>query len=239
MCGRYAFYDHQELSERLTNVALDATFFDRFQPTWNAAPSQSLPVIVPEDDGALVREMRWGIVPRWTKPGETPRVTPINARAETLTEKPMFRGLIRNRRCVVPANGFYEWRGTRGDKRPFFVHPTEGQLMLFAGLWDEAPSLGDDPLTSYAIVTTAANGPMTFLHDRMPVILEPDDVTTWLDPDVTEAEPLEHLLRPAPADAIAFHPVAKSVNNTRHNGPSLIDPIERDDGDEEDVAAAS
>lgn len=229
MCGRYAFFEYQELSERLTNVTLDTTFFDRFRPTWNAAPSQRLPVIVEDDGASVIREMRWGLIPKWTKPGESPKVAPINARSETLNEKPMFRSLVRHRRCVVPANGFYEWRGAKGDKRPWFIQPAEGQLMLFAGLYDEARGIDDEPLESYAIITTNANGPMAHLHDRMPVILEPEDVSIWLDSDMTEAEPVEHLLRPADDDAIELHPVAKSVNNTRHNGPSLIEPLDDED----------
>jgi len=237
MCGRYAFYEHQELSERLTNVALDTSFFDQFRPTWNAAPSQTLPVIVEDASSATVREMRWGLIPKWTKPGQSPKVTPINARSETLDEKPMFRSLIKQRRCIVPANGFYEWRGTKGDKRPYFIHPTDGQLMLFAGLYDEARGINDDLLESYSIITTNANGPMSRLHDRMPVILDADDVSEWLDRDLTEIEPLEHLLRPADDDAIGIQPVAKSVNNTRHDGPSLIEPIQEADADEDDTGA--
>lgn len=236
MCGRYAFYEHQELSERLTNVALDTSFFDQFRPTWNAAPSQTLPVIVEDEGTPVVREMRWGLIPKWTKPGQSPKVTPINARSETLGEKPMFRSLIKHRRCIVPANGFYEWRGTKGDKRPYFIHPTDGQLMLFAGLYDEARGINDDPLESYAIITTNANGPMSRLHDRMPVILDPEDVSDWLDHDLTEIDPLEHLLRPAGDDAIAIQPVAKSVNNTRHDGASLIEPVD-EDADEDDAGS--
>jgi len=237
MCGRYAFYEHQELSARLIRLALDTSLFDHFRPTWNAAPSQSLPVIAGDDGAAVVREMRWGLVPKWTKPGQSPRVTPINARAETLGEKPMFRSLIKHCRCVVPANGFYEWRGTKGDKRPYFIHPTDGQLMLFAGLYDEARGTNGDPLESYVIITTNANGPMSRLHDRMPVILDPDDVSEWLDRDLTEVEPLEHLLRPADDDAIGIQPVAKSVNNTRHDGPSLIEPVQEGDADEDDTGS--
>lgn len=228
MCGRYAFFEHQELSARLISLVLDTSLFDHFHPTWNAAPSQSLPVIVEDDGASVVREMRWGLIPKWTKPGQHPRVTPINARSETLDEKPMFRSLIKHRRCVVPANGFYEWQGVKGDKRPWFIRPADGQLMLFAGLYDEARGVGDEPLESYAIITTAANGPMSRLHDRMPVILDAEDASLWMDRDMTEAEPLEHLLRPAEDDAIQLYAVAKSVNNTRHNGPSLIEPIEDD-----------
>ena len=231
MCGRYAFYEHQELSERLTNVAIDADFLQRFRPTWNAAPSQRLPVIVEDKDAGTpaLRTMTWGLIPKWTKPGEKPKVTPINARAETLTEKPMFRSLITSRRCVVPANGFYEWQRHERGKQPFFITRDDGQLMLFAGLYDEARSAEGDPLESYAIITTAANGRMSALHDRMPVILDPDDVEEWLDSDQTETGPLERLLRPADDGDIALRPVSQEVNSVRHNGPELIEPLDDED----------
>ncbi|MGI8963155.1 MAG: SOS response-associated peptidase, partial [Thermomicrobiales bacterium] len=129
MCGRYAFYEHQELSERLTNVSLDTNFLENFRPTWNAAPSQSLPVIVEDRGKVEVRAMTWGLIPTWTKPGEKPKVAPINARAETVAEKPMFRSLVKHRRCLVPANGFYEWKRSPDGKQPHFVQPTKGQLM--------------------------------------------------------------------------------------------------------------
>lgn len=229
MCGRYAFYEHQELSERLTNVAIDADFLEHFRPTWNAAPSQQLPVVVEDNGTPVVRSMSWGLIPKWTKPGEKPKVAPINARAETLTEKPMFRSLIKHRRCVVPANGFYEWQRHGTGKQPFFVEPESGQLMLFAGLYDEAESASGEPLESYAIITTEANGQMAALHDRMPVILDPDDVADWLDAEQTETGPLEQLLRPAGGGSITLHPVTKDVNNVRHNGPDLIEPLDDDD----------
>ena len=226
MCGRYAFYEHQELSERLTNVSLDTTFFDQFRPTWNAAPTQTLPVIVEHDDGAVVRGMHWGLIPRWTKPGEKPKVAPINARSETLTEKPMFRSLVKSRRCIVPANGFYEWKREGNAKQPFFITPTRHQLMLFAGLYDEATGVDGEPLESYSIITTSSNHTMADLHDRMPVILEDDDVEMWLDREFTEFAPLEHLLQPSADDAITTWAVTKDVNNARHNAPHLIEPLE-------------
>ena len=231
MCGRYAFYEHQELSERLTNVAINADFLRRFRPTWNAAPSQQLPVIVEDNGQPVLRTMSWGLIPKWTKPGEKPKVAPINARSETLTEKPIFRSLIKSRRCVVPANGFYEWRRHQGGKQPFFIEPEEGQVMLFAALYDEATANDGDPLESYAIITTEANGRMLALHDRMPVILDPDDVADWLDAGQTETGPLEHLLRPADDGSISLRPVSKDVNNVRHNGPGLIEPLD-DDGED-------
>ena len=237
MCGRYAFYEHQELSERLTNVAIDADFLERFRPTWNAAPSQRLPVIVEDKDAGTptLRTMSWGLIPKWTRPGEKPKVTPINARAETLTEKPMFRSLIKSRRCVVPANGFYEWQRHEKGKQPFFITPETGQVMLFAGLYDETKAENGAPLESYAIITTAANEQMSALHDRMPVILDPADVEEWLDPDQTATGPLDHLLRPAEDGGIALRPVSKDVNSVRHNGPGLIEPLDDEDDEESET----
>jgi len=229
MCGRYAFYEHQELSERLTNVSLDTHFLDQFGPTWNAAPSQTLPVIVEDEGQAGVRGMTWGLIPKWTKPGERPKVAPINARSETIAEKPMFRSLVKYRRCVVPANGFYEWKRLPGGKHPFFIEPSSGQLMLFAGVFDEAKGVGGDPIESFSIITTGANDTMSNLHDRMPVILDGEDMEMWLDRDLTEFEPLEHLLRPAADDAIEIHAVSQGVNNTRHNGPELVEPLDAPD----------
>lgn len=226
MCGRYAFYEHQELSERLTNVSLDTAFFDRFRPTWNAAPSQTLPIIVEDDGQVSVRGMTWGLIPKWTNPGERPKVAPINARAETLTDKPMFRSLVKYRRCLVPANGFYEWRRTPNGKDPFYVTPTGRQLMLFAGLFDEAKDVGGESLKSFSIITTSASDAMSHLHDRMPVILDDQDLEAWLDRDLTDFEPLEGLLQPVPDDAIAIRPVSREVNNTRHDGPDLIEPLD-------------
>ncbi len=226
MCGRYAFYEHQELSERLTNVSLDTAFFDRFRPTWNAAPSQVLPVIVEDEGRVTVRGMTWGLIPKWTKPGERPKVAPINARSETISDKPMFRSLVKYRRCLVPANGFYEWKRSPEGKQPFYIEPSGHQLMLFAGVFDEAKGVGGDPLESFSIITTRANDTMSTLHDRMPVILDDNDLEAWLDRDLTEFEPLEQLMRPAPDDAIQIHEVSREVNNARHNDPGLIDPID-------------
>ncbi len=232
MCGRYAFYDYQELSERLTNVSLDTAFFDQFRPTWNAAPAQTLPVVVEDDGKVAVRGMTWGLIPKWTKPGERPKVAPINARSETIAEKPMFRSLVKYRRCLVPANGFYEWKRSPGGKQPFYIEPSGRQLMLFAGVFDEATGGGGDPLESFSIITTHANDPMANLHERMPVILDDDDLEAWLDRDLTEFEPLEHVLQPAADDAIQIHQVSRDVNNARHNGPELIEPL--DDGNDAD-----
>lgn len=225
MCGRYVIEDYQELSERLVQVPLRYDF--DLRPNWNAAPTQTLPVVVEDEDEWVVRGMHWGIIPKWTKPGQRPKVMPINARSETAAEKPMFKSLIRYRRCLVPANGFYEWQRQGGKKQPYYVHPEGRDLMLFAGLWDEAPVGPDgEPVQSFAILTTDANTTMTAVHDRMPMILRDDDIADWLDRDETDAASLEPLLMPAEDGTIAIYPVSTAVNSTKNNEPELLDPID-------------
>ena len=181
MCGRYVVAGQQELSERfqLRQIPL------HLMPTFNAAPSQELPVVVEETDGEReLRLLRWGLVPRWRKPGQTNAPTPINARSETVLEKPMFRGLVKGHRCLVPASGFYEWQRQNG-KQPFYIGLRDESLFAFAGLYDDPPS--DDEPGSFTIITTEANALVAPLHDRMPVILRRDDEATWLDPDLTDS----------------------------------------------------
>jgi putative SOS response-associated peptidase YedK len=226
MCGRYVIEDYQELSERLTQVPLRYDF--QIRPSWNASPSQTLPVVVEDDAAWVVRGMQWGLVPKWTKPGTKPKVTPINARSETAADKPMFRSLLKYRRCIVPANGFYEWkRHDSRTKRPFYIHLNGEPLMLFAGLWDEAET-EDGPLQSFTILTTSANEQMADLHDRMPVILDPDDADLWLSREEIETGPLESLLRPLPEGELDIYEVDRQVNSPRNNDPSNIEPLNSD-----------
>jgi putative SOS response-associated peptidase YedK len=220
VCGRYVVAGQQELSERfqLRQIPL------HLMPTFNAAPSQQLPVVVEETDGArALRLLRWGLVPRWRKPGQSNTPTPINARSETIIEKPMFRGLVKGHRCLVPASGFYEWQRQNG-KQPFYITLRDEPLFAFAGLYDDPPS--DDEPGSFTILTTEANALVAPLHDRMPVILRRDDEATWLDPDLTDPEEITHLLRPYPAAPMVAYPVSKAVNNVRNNSPELIARLE-------------
>lgn len=226
MCGRYVIEDYQELSERLVQVPIRYEF--ELDPNWNAAPTQTLPVVV-EDDGAwVVRGMHWGLIPKWTKPGQRPKVMPINARAETVAEKPMFKSLMKYRRCIVPANGFYEWQN-RGDgpKQPYFIHPKDHDLFLFAGLWDEAPAGPEgEPLQSFTIITTGATELMASIHDRMPMVMPDDVIPTWLDRDEIEPEPLQALLQPSVEEPIDMYPVSRAVNTPKNNEPGLLEPVE-------------
>jgi putative SOS response-associated peptidase YedK len=195
-------------------------------PTFNADPSQNLPVIIIEPDGARrVVAMKWGLEPKWSRPDRGPSPAPINARAETLTERAMFRGLIAHHRCLVPATGFYEWQQTARGKQPFFVHPTDQELFAFAGLWSELPQRDDDAEASFTIITTAPNEIVARLHNRMPAILERSVEDEWLDPTVTDSGVVERVVYPYPADRTEVYPVSRAVNNTRNNGPELIEPL--------------
>ncbi|MCC6313135.1 MAG: SOS response-associated peptidase [Thermomicrobiales bacterium] len=226
MCGRYVIAGTTELSERFQLRQIPAELF----PTWNAAPSQELPVIVGRPDGGVeVRFMQWGLLPRWRREGQR-SLAPINARAETLLEKPMFRGLVPGQRCIVPVDGFFEWRALDGRKQPYYITSRDGALWGLAGLYDESPGPHGEPVASYTIITTAANDMLRPLHERMPVILRRDDEAEWLDRAETDPRAVEQLLLPYPDDRIELWPVSTAVNNVRNNAPELIRPAERQPG---------
>lgn len=221
MCGRYVIEGNPGLSERFHLRHVPQDLFAELT-TWNAAPTQVLPVIIEgEDGGPELVPMQWGLTPRW-KPAPGKRaVAPINARAETLFEKPMFRNLTKARRCIVPVSGFYEWQKVGSGKQPFYITAEDGEVWGLAGLYDLTHE-AEDAAGSFAIITTGANEAMSSLHDRMPVILERDAEQDWLAPDMTEPGEIEQYLRPYDDDAMRIYPVSTAVNNTRHNGPDLI-----------------
>ncbi len=225
MCGRYAQYSS---GEAIAN-AFDATLqVEDLAPRYNVAPLQWLPVVRQRPSGErVVQALRWGLVPSWSK-DEAIAARLINARAETLAEKPSFRAALRRRRCIVPANGFYEWAGQLSGKQPFYIHPPDGALLAFAALWERWTRPQDgEVIDSFTIVTTEANALVRPLHDRMPVILGAEDVGAWLDRDADQ-EVLRRLLRPCPDGRLVSHPVSRAVGNVRNEGPELIrstDPL--------------
>lgn len=223
MCGRYVIEDFQELSETLRQIPFQSTF--DFQPNWNAAPSQQLPVLIDRDGSLELRQMQWGLIPAWLKSGEKPKVAPINARAETIAEKPMFRNLIKRHRCLVPANGFYEWRRTGGPKQPYLIHLANEPIMLMAGLYDVRTNEQGEKAGSYTIITGGPNDVMADIHDRMPMIIHGEDVELWMDHEIQEIGPLEHLLQPVLDHEIEMHPVSTEVNSVKNNNPELVKPI--------------
>lgn len=226
MCGRYVIEGTTELSERFQLRQIPADLFPEWT-TYNAAPTQLLPVIVEEESGKRAAlPMQWGLVPRWRRPDGKGGVAPINARAETLQEKPMFRGLTKARRCIVPASGFYEWRKVDGRKQPYYLTAEDGALWGLAGLYDVTHDEENEAAGSFTIITTSANPVVAPLHERMPAILRREDEEEWLSRDVTDLEQVERLLRPYPAEEMRIYPVRPAVNNTRNNGPELITPDE-------------
>lgn len=223
MCGRYAdFLADQDLADAFS-LAITANDERLLPPSYNVAPTQLVRVIRPSDDGPTLDVAAWGLVPSWAKdPSIGPRM--INARVETVREKPSFRTAFAKRRCVVPASGYYEWRTTAEGKTPFYIHPADDAPLAFAGLieaWRRSPD--DEWLISCAIVTTAARGEMATIHDRQPVMMRPDAWATWLDRASTPGELLAAAADDAPA--LEWHEVGKAVGNVRNNSEELIDRV--------------
>lgn len=224
MCGRYVIEGTTELSERFQLRLIPGDLFPDFA-TYNAAPSQLLPVIVEDASGERVAlPMQWGLVPRWRRSDGKAGVAPINARAETLDEKPMFRGLVKAKRCIVPASGFYEWQRVDGRKQPYYLTSDDGELWGLAGLYDLTHDESNDAAGSFTIITTGANPLVAPLHERMPAILRRDDEEEWISRDVNDPLQVERLLRPYPEEAMRVYRVSPRVNNTRNNTPELIVP---------------
>jgi putative SOS response-associated peptidase YedK len=217
VCGRYSIrVDAATLAQRF---GLEMEQLPTLTPRYNAAPTQQLPVVT-QDETRHLELMRWGLIPRWAK-DESIGARMINARAETLMEKPSFRPLLRARRCLVVASGFYEWQ--KPTRTPHYIRASDESLLTFAGLYDIWRDRDGNSVASYAIVTTTPNELMAPIHDRMPVILPPEEATMWLDPDARESEPLLALLRPYPAERMAAYPVSRLVNDPRHEGAHLVE----------------
>lgn len=216
MCGRYS-YVKKELPKEHRFAAKFAGL--HFEPHYNAAPSQSLPVIYDKDQPVAL--FSWGLLSHWAKDPKV--VRPINARAETLTEKPTFRSLICQKRCLVPADGFYEWMITESGKVPFRILLKNEEVFTFAGLWDEwlDKSTGE-LLKSFTIITTDANELVRPIHDRMPVILSPEAEELWLNKN--EKHVLD-LLKPFPAKEMKAYPISNLVNSPRNNSPEILNSL--------------
>ncbi|MCC6943073.1 MAG: SOS response-associated peptidase [Thermomicrobiales bacterium] len=221
MCGRYVINAPEDLSERFQIRQLTLNL----SHSWNVAPTTEQPVIVENRDGEReARLMTWGLTRRWARASARKGPAPINARSEGIGDKPMFRDLIRNRRCLVPANGFYEWKNLGDRKQPYYITVTDEPLFAFAGIYDAWKGENDDVVASYTIVTTQANDRMASIHERMPVIIRQEDEEEWLDRSVADAAQIERLLVPYPGEAMTITPVGRLVNNVRNDGPELIEP---------------
>jgi putative SOS response-associated peptidase YedK len=227
MCGRFtATRQPSLLAEqfRATPVAVEG-----HQPSWNVVPTSDILVVMAGDDGARqLRELHWGLVPKWAKDASA-RNNIINLRAETVVDKPSWKGALARRRCIIPVDSFYEWQdqGKGRKKQPFAIAARDGQPLALAGLWADwrDPDSGE-VLWSCTILTTSANQLMRSVHHRMPVILPPEAWDAWLDPGNHDVERLAELLQPAPEELLAIWPVDPAVSNPRNNRPDLLQPLE-------------
>ena len=218
MCGRYSL---------IVDASVLAGVFEidpprGLKPRFNIAPTQTVSIVragreVPREWAGV----RWGLVPSWTK---DPKIGArmINARGETVAEKPSFRSAVKSRRCLIPADGFYEWVKTDGAKQPHYIHFEDGRAFAFAGLWERWHKGGDEPLDTCTIITTTPNDLVAGLHDRMPVILSPDVFTEWLAPEPLASDRLQDLLAPHPAGKMEAYAVSTHVNKPTNDDPECI-----------------
>ncbi len=234
MCGRYL------LATAPADLArwFDLDTMPELQPRYNVAPAQPIPVVrlmapspptpLPQNGGEGSKSgrecvlVRWGLIPSWAKEPKADFST-INARAETLLDRPAFRTAFRRRRCLVPADGFYEWKKVGKHKQPHVVRPKDGKPWAFAGLWEHWQGAGGEEVDSATVITTAANEVLRPLHERMPAILPPEHYAAWLDP-TAQAEDLLGLLLPLPPDLLTVYRVGDWVSNARHDGEQCLVP---------------
>lgn len=219
MCGRYTLTKPEYTVKKNLQVEIAGSL----QPLYNACPTMMLPIICSEYK-QTVNFFRWGLVPFWAKDLSIgPKL--INARSETLTEKPAFRAAFRYRRCLVLADGYYEWQARDNSKVPYRITLKDEPLLTFAGLWEAWHSSDGGTLYSFCIITTAAAPAIAHLHDRMPALLQtPEQRNLWLS-DINNTKPLIPLLQPYTATPIHFYPVTKAVNKAGFNSPELIQPL--------------
>lgn len=225
MCGRASLTKNEKELEARFQASFYSEDIERYNPlpNFNVAPTHRLPVITNEDPGHF-RPLSWGLLPFWAK-DEKIAYKMINARVETLEEKPAFRQALHKRRCLVPLDGFYEWERKGKDKLPYNIRRRDGACFAVAGLWEQwkRPGTGE-VLYSFTIVTHAASDEFAWLHDRMPAMMLPGEERLWIDPELSAREALG-LIRPYPYDLLEIYRVSPLVNNVRHNEPSLIEPL--------------
>ena len=229
MCGRFTLSTPADVVAEVLELAS----LPVLEPRYNIAPTQLALAVrgaradaggaaggVPGRRGDM---LRWGLIPRWAKDVSI-GARMINARGETLTSKPSFRSAFRRRRCLIPADGFYEWQQRGKGKQPYYIKRHDGMVFALAGLWELWQSPDGAPVESCTIITTEPNDAVKPLHDRMPVILAPGDFDLWLDPEVTQPERVQPLLRPSPPEELVAYPVSTHVNSPAHDSPECVAP---------------
>jgi putative SOS response-associated peptidase YedK len=218
MCGRFVTIIPYEELKKIFDLIESSV---RTEPRYNVAPTQYAGVVRQGEDNANRLDLlKWGLVPSWSDPSKGS--TMINARSETVATKPSFRHAIKKNRCIIPVSGFYEWTHTGTEKIPHFIHLVNNQIMSLAGIWEHWPDPTGAVLETFSVLTTAANKKLESLHERMPVILHPDNYSMWLDKNLQDPHYLEHLYSPYPDDQFEYYEVPKLVNNPRFDSPACI-----------------
>ena len=222
MCGRFTLFE----ADKILSKEFGVSSVPPLSPRYNIAPSQPIAAVRTPHTGTgrELALLRWGLIPSWSKdPAIGNRL--INARAETAGEKPSFRNAFRRRRCLIPANGFYEWQRQERGKQPYFVRMRDGRIFAFAGLWDRWESPDEGVIETCTILTTAANAVLAPIHDRMPVILPQTDYARWLDPTLKDPDSLSPLLVPFPPEKMLAIPVSPRVNAPSTDDEKCITPL--------------
>jgi putative SOS response-associated peptidase YedK len=220
MCGRYTITSSPEAIRALFGYQEQPNF----PPRYNVAPTQPIPIVRWVEGKRHFALVRWGLLPSWVKDPKTFSLL-INARGETAADKPAFRAAMKRRRCLIPADGFYEWKRTDASKQPYYVRAASGRALAFAGLWETWTGPNGEEVDTAVIVTTRANRVLAPIHDRMPVIVPPEGFDLWLDSDRVDAKTAAALIAPAPDDLLVAHKVSRSVNRTANDDPRLIEPL--------------
>jgi putative SOS response-associated peptidase YedK len=217
MCGRMVM----ELTPELLATVFGTPKVPTLVPSYNIAPTQMVHIVRQVSDHRTLDSMKWGLVPTWAKDPAIGNQM-INARSETVAEKPSFRHAIKYRRGIIPASGYYEWLHEGKAKIPYYFRMKDGSPIGFAGIWEEWKAPDSTLLQTFSLLTTKANKLVEPIHDRMPVILAPDEYPTWLNKHLTSPEQLQQLYQPYPSDLLEAYPVSERVNSPRNNSPENI-----------------
>jgi putative SOS response-associated peptidase YedK len=224
MCGRYRLSRRKQLVEEYFDTESDES---EWTPRYNIAPSQPVPVIRqnPKEPRRELSLMRWGLIPSWAS-DSSGAARMINARSETAGTKPAFRDPLTNRRCLIPADGFYEWQRTGKVKQPYCFEVNDGELFAFAGIWDRWTDQNRNTVETCSILTTSSNAVTSAVHDRMPVILDPDSYDIWLDPGMRDVTTASELLKPYDAHLMRCYPISTRINHVANDDDECSAPVE-------------
>jgi putative SOS response-associated peptidase YedK len=222
MCGRFTLDLPPEKLAEIFGLAE----LPRIEPRYNIAPTQQVAAIrtLADNEHRKIAMLKWGFIPSWTKDPSLGHKL-INARSESIHEKRAFRQAIRYHRCIIPTSGFFEWEEKEGKKTPLYIRLKDGSPMCFAGIWDHWKSPEGEVVESCSMLTTSSNKLIEPLHDRMPVILHPQEYALWLDRTITDPEKLKPLYQPYPADLMGMWPVSSLVNSSRNDSPACIEKV--------------